>query len=93
MSKIANQLEKIALPYNLNDREIQVLFLIANGKTNAEAGSILYLSPDTIKGDLKHAVEKIGLENRTAAVYIAGTKGVFQESTVKPLLDDIIDKI
>lgn len=90
MSKIANPLEKKALPYNLSDREIQVLFLIANGKTNAEAAGMLYISPDTAKSDLKHAVEKLCVKNRTQAVYRAECIGIFAQNLL--LFDKFINE-
>ncbi len=58
-----------ALP--LTRRESEVLFWIANGKTNREIGEILGMSPRTVNKHLQTIFPKLGVENRTAAAAIA----------------------
>lgn len=90
MSKVANcYVNEIFC--NLNDREIQVLFLIANGKTNSEAGGMMFISADTVKSDLKHAVEKLCVKNRTQAVYRAECIGIFAQNI--SLFDEFINEL
>lgn len=55
----------------LTERESQVLFWIANGKTNREAAEILSMSPRTVNKHLEQIFVKLGVENRTAAAGIA----------------------
>ncbi|WP_299595179.1 response regulator transcription factor [uncultured Microbulbifer sp.] len=59
--------EKLAL----TKRESEVLFWIANGKTNREIGEILDVSPRTVNKHLEGVFSKLGVENRTAAAGIA----------------------
>ncbi|MBN8430196.1 response regulator transcription factor [Microbulbifer salipaludis] len=56
---------------SLTKRESEVLFWIANGKTNREIGEILSVSPRTVNKHLEGVFSKLGVENRTAAAGIA----------------------
>jgi len=56
---------------DLTERESEVLFWIANGKTNREAAEILAMSPRTVNKHLEIIFPKLGVENRTAAAGIA----------------------
>jgi DNA-binding response OmpR family regulator/DNA-binding CsgD family transcriptional regulator len=53
--------------FNLTDREAEVLFWIANGKSNKDIGEILEISPRTINKHLQLIFTKLGIENRTSA--------------------------
>lgn len=53
--------------YNLTEREAEVLWWIANGKTNREIAQILDMSPRTVNKHLEQVFKKMGVENRTAA--------------------------
>lgn len=57
--------------YPLTGRESDVLFWIANGKTNREIGQILDMSPRTVNKHLEQIYRKLGVENRTAAAVCA----------------------
>jgi DNA-binding NarL/FixJ family response regulator len=52
----------------LTARELEVLQLLAFGRTNREIADELELSPDTVKTHLTHIFEKLGESDRTAAV-------------------------
>ena len=52
----------------LTARELEVLQLLAFGRTNREIAEELELSPDTVKTHLTHIFEKLGESDRTAAV-------------------------
>jgi len=56
---------------DLTERESDVLFWIANGKTNREAAEILSMSPRTVNKHLEMIFPKLGVENRTAAAGVA----------------------
>ncbi|MFQ5779122.1 MAG: LuxR C-terminal-related transcriptional regulator [Terriglobia bacterium] len=58
-------------PLGLTAREAEVLAWVARGKTNAEIGAILGLSPRTVQKHLERVFSKLGVENRTAAASIA----------------------
>jgi DNA-binding NarL/FixJ family response regulator len=61
--KSAAPLEKLGL----SPREAEILLWVAQGKTNFEAGTILGISPATVKKHLEHIYEKMGVEGRNAA--------------------------
>jgi DNA-binding CsgD family transcriptional regulator len=52
----------------LTEREADVLGWIAQGKTDAETGMVLGISPRTVAKHLEHIFDKLGVETRTAAV-------------------------
>lgn len=52
---------------NLSSREQQVLELIWRGKSNADIGTALGISPFTVKNHLQRIFGKIGVNNRTQA--------------------------
>jgi DNA-binding NarL/FixJ family response regulator len=52
----------------LTARELEVLQLLAFGRTNKDIADELELSPDTVKTHLTHIFEKLGASDRTAAV-------------------------
>lgn len=49
---------------DLSDREMDVLVLLARGKTNAEIGLLLNLSEKTVGNYIGHMFEKMGMKNR-----------------------------
>lgn len=53
--------------FGLTDREAEVLYWIAQGKTNREIAEILAMSPRTVSKHLEAVFRKLGVENRTAA--------------------------
>jgi DNA-binding NarL/FixJ family response regulator len=52
----------------LTPREVEVLTLIAQGRTNREIAEVLYLSPNSIKTYVRTAYRKIGATSRSQAV-------------------------
>jgi LuxR family maltose regulon positive regulatory protein len=52
----------------LSERELEVLELIAEGRSNEEVGRALYVSVGTVKTHLKHIYGKLGVHTRTQAV-------------------------
>jgi DNA-binding NarL/FixJ family response regulator len=60
----------------LTDQELSVIRLAAQGFTNREIGARLYLSPHTVKEYLSHAMRKLGVDGRVAAVVEAGRRGL-----------------
>ncbi|GAB0152236.1 MULTISPECIES: response regulator [Marinobacterium] len=55
----------------LTTREAEVLYWIANGKTNKEIGEILGMSPRTVNKHLEQIYPTLGVENRTSAAGVA----------------------
>jgi len=50
----------------LSDRELEVLSYVADGKSNKEAGKLLYLSEHTVKRHLDNVYRQTTLRNRVA---------------------------
>ncbi|WP_417224090.1 response regulator [Amphritea sp.] len=63
--------ELLKLELELTEREAEVLYWLANGKTNREIAEILEISPRTINKHLEQIFPKLGVENRTAAAGVA----------------------
>lgn len=55
----------------LSDRELEVLKLVAAGKSNHEAAELLSVSENTVKFHLKNILNKLNVSNRTEAVTVA----------------------
>lgn len=66
----------------LSGREIQVLELVARGRSNKEMARDLHLSEATVKSQLIHIFDKLGIvdrvADRTAAVTVALQKGILR---------------
>lgn len=60
----------------LTGRELEVLALVAAGRTNAEIGQSLHIGEATVKTHLLHAFAKLGVDDRTAAVTTAIAQGL-----------------
>ena len=58
-------------PAGLSDREIEVLRLIARGRTNKEAAASLFLSAKTVARHVENIYAKIGARSRAAAAVFA----------------------
>ncbi len=62
--------EKTKSAVHLTDREISVIRLIVDGKSNKEIGAILFITEGSVKNVVTGILEKIGLKDRTQlAVY------------------------
>jgi DNA-binding NarL/FixJ family response regulator len=60
----------------LSKREIEVLEKVAGGNRNIDIAALLFISEETVKGHLKHIMEKLGARDRTEAVAIAVRRGI-----------------
>jgi LuxR family maltose regulon positive regulatory protein len=73
---LKTQAPKSDLIEPLSERELEVLELIAEGLTNQEIASKLFLSLNTVKVHARHIYGKLGVGNRTQAVARARVLGV-----------------
>jgi len=62
----------------LSKREVEVLHKIAGGNRNSDIAELLFISEETVKGHVKHIMEKLGASDRTEAVAIGIRRGIIQ---------------
>ena len=62
----------------LSPREIEVLKWIAEGKSNKEIGTLLFISEGTVKTHVLSIHEKLGVSDRTEAVVTAIKRGILR---------------
>ena len=62
----------------LSAREIEVLALIAAGKSNKEIAAVLFISEGTVKTHVLSIHEKLGVGDRTQAVVTAIKRGILK---------------
>ena len=70
--------ERAPVAAGLSARELQILQLLAAGKSNRQIGDHLYLSPDTVKTHLRNLYRKLGVETRAHAVAVALRTGLLE---------------
>ncbi|HXT17516.1 MAG TPA: response regulator transcription factor [Gemmatimonadaceae bacterium] len=63
----------------LTDRELEVLHRVARGDGNKSIAAGLGIAEPTVKAHLVHIFEKLGVDNRTAAVRVAREQGLIRE--------------
>jgi len=62
----------------LSGREIEVLELVAHGKSNREIARTLWISEATVKSHLMHVCGKLGAADRASAVAAAMKRGILR---------------
>jgi DNA-binding CsgD family transcriptional regulator len=63
-------------PYGLTERELAVLRLLTAGRTNAQIGAELYISPRTAGVHVTNILRKLGVSNRVQAAALAERAGL-----------------
>lgn len=61
---------------SFTERELQVLHLICEEKTNAEIGQSIFLSPRSVEGIRQRLIEKVGVRNTAGLVLFAVKNGL-----------------
>jgi DNA-binding CsgD family transcriptional regulator/tetratricopeptide (TPR) repeat protein len=64
------------IPFGLTDRELAVLRLLAVGRTNAQIGAELYISPKTAGVHVSNILRKLGVSGRVQAAALAERAGL-----------------
>jgi DNA-binding NarL/FixJ family response regulator len=70
LAKKADERQAVPTP-RLTDRELEVLKLVAQGMSNREIASELYISENTVKNHVRNILEKLHLHSRMEAVVYA----------------------
>ncbi|WP_431897239.1 response regulator transcription factor [Nonomuraea sp. bgisy101] len=65
-------------PGALSGREIEVLGAVAQGMSNKAIAAHLCISEATVKTHLLHIFAKLDVDDRTAAVTVAATRGIIR---------------
>jgi DNA-binding NarL/FixJ family response regulator len=68
----------------LSVRELEVLALVAAGRTNGQIAKELFISPKTASVHVTHILDKLGVSSRIEAAMIAARAGL----TAADPLDD-----
>lgn len=71
----------IERPFGMTLRELDVLTLLAEGKTNKEIARALGLTQETAKTYVKRVLAKLEVENRTEAAIVAISSGLARPSS------------
>ena len=77
----ASLVEKLAAGLSsesLTGRELNVLELLAQGKSNKEIGVNLYISETTVKSHLRSIFRKLNVLSRTEAITVASRRGLIR---------------
>ncbi|MBW4622664.1 MAG: response regulator transcription factor [Cyanosarcina radialis HA8281-LM2] len=67
--------ERTIVP-ELSDRELEVLQLMAKGKSNRDIGATLHITENTVKFHVNHILGKLGVSDRVQAVLVALKRGI-----------------
>ena len=71
--------ERTGIPGGLSRREVQVLRLISEGKSNQEIAQALYRSPNTVANHVRSILAKINVANRAEATAYAARQGLLNK--------------
>ena len=74
----ATQLAAYLSDQSLTTREIQILRHVSAGNSNRDIGQLLFISEQTVKGHLRHIMDKLGASDRAHCVAIAIRRGFLE---------------
>jgi DNA-binding NarL/FixJ family response regulator len=77
-AEIAIQIAAHVAADGLSEREVEVLRCVARGAANKEVAIQLHISEETVKVHMKHILDKLAATDRTHAVTIALSRGIFE---------------
>ena len=76
--EVSYQLAEHASDEALTAGEVRVVRLIAEGNANKEIAAVLSISEDTVKGQVRNILAKLGAKDRTQAAMIALRRGIIE---------------
>jgi len=71
-------------PFGLSPRELEVLLILAEGRTDREIAERLFISQRTVHIHVRRVLAKLGATSRTQATSIAWRAGVLPTSPANP---------
>ena len=74
--RVANRSSKGTYPAGLSEREIEVVRLVAQGRTNRQIADDLFISLNTVSHHLRNIFSKTRASNRTEAAAFAFQAGL-----------------
>ena len=83
VSRSAPQLEDL----RLSPRELEILRLLAAGRSQSEIASALVISPKTVATHIQHVLSKLGVHSRAEAVAAAFRLGLVESDVAAHVLD------
>lgn len=78
--EIASKLAMHIAQETLTDRQSEVLRLIAEGNSNEEIASRIFITEGTVKAHVRAILRKLGARDRTQAIAIATRRGLIRNS-------------
>jgi DNA-binding NarL/FixJ family response regulator len=78
MSQVALKLTERLQGSELTERELEVLALMVQGKSNSEISGALQVVEGTTKFHVRNILQKLGVSDRTQAVVLALKRGFFR---------------
>src|SRR6202789_3107233 len=85
-AEVSFRLAEHATDDALTPAEVRVLSLIAAGNANKEIAAQLSTSEDTVKGQVRNILSKLGAKDRTHAAMIALQRGIIDLRSLEPPL-------
>ncbi len=79
VAEVASPAQRRDPAAGLTEREMEVLHLIAQGRSNAEIGAELFISERTVKAHVSNLLGKLHLSDRTQAAVYAWREGLMRE--------------
>jgi DNA-binding NarL/FixJ family response regulator len=76
--EVSFRLAEHATDEMLSPAEIRVLRLIAEGNANKEIATLLSLSEETVKGQVRNILSKLGAKDRTHAAMLGLKRGIIE---------------
>lgn len=74
----ARLVERAAGGPPLSPREVEILQLIAAGKSNKQIGTALHIAEGTVKTHVNNILDKLRVQDRTGAVVVALRRGIIR---------------
>ena len=70
--------DPVGLGSDLTDREVEVLRIASEGRSNKEIAAELFLSVNTVRNHMQHVLNKLGAHSKLEATAIAARVGILR---------------